>query len=162
MRIIGIDPGVATTGWAIVDFNGQIGSEIQVVKYGVISTPKTDSLSKRLAEIKVDIDALIAKYKPELAGIESLLFYNNAKTAIAVGEARGVVLLAFEEAGLPIIDVTPPQVKNSISGYGKADKKQVQANVQLICGMDELPTPDDAADAIAIAITVNAMRNIGI
>lgn len=160
MRVIGIDPGVATTGWAIVDFNGQIGNEIEVVKYGVISTPKLDSLSKRLAEIKKDLDELIKTYKPELSGIEKLIFYNNAKTAIAVGEARGVILLALEEAGIAILECTPPQVKNSVTGYGKAEKKQVQENIKLICGLDEIPKPDDAADAIAIAITVNAMRNI--
>lgn len=158
MRVLGIDPGVATTGWAIVDFDGEVGQKLKVQKYGVILTPKEDSLSQRLVEIKADLDSLIEKYKPDMAGIESLLFYNNAKTAISVGEARGVILLCLQLANVPILECTPPQVKNSVTGYGKADKKQIQENVKLICGLAEIPKPDDAADAIAIAITVNTMR----
>jgi len=105
-----------------------------------------------LVEIYDDMNSLIKRFKPEYAGVETLLFTNNAKTAMSVGEARGVVLLALEKNNIPIKEFTPPQVKNSITGYGKADKKQVQENVKMLCELEEIPKPDDAADAIAIAI----------
>ncbi len=150
MRILGIDPGLAITGWSIVDFdeNGQPNA----VDYGAILTEKGLSVSQRLKEIHIDIRKILVKYKPDMCGIETLLFYNNAKTAIVVGEARGVVLLAIEESNLPIHEFTPLQVKSSISGYGKANKKQVQENVRIICKLEEIPQPDDVADAIAVAI----------
>lgn len=153
MIILGIDPGVATTGWAIVDFDKD--GNPKPIDYGVISTSKKLSLSERLCEIYKDISELVEKYKPEYGGVETLLFSKNVKTAIAVGEARGVVLLVFEQNNIPIKDVNPMQVKNCISGYGKADKKQVQENVKMICNLEEIPKPDDAADAIAIAITTD-------
>ncbi len=105
---------------------------------------------------------LIKKYKPRYAGMETLLFNNNQKTAMAVGQARGVVLLALEQYGISVKEMTPPQVKNSITGYGRAKKRQVQEAVKRICHMDEIPKPDDAADAIAIAITAEVLvsRNI--
>jgi crossover junction endodeoxyribonuclease RuvC len=153
MIILGIDPGVATTGWAVVDFDKD--GNPKPVDYGVISTSKKLSLSERLCEIYKDISELVKKYKPDYGGIETLLFSRNVKTAIAVGEARGVVLLVFEQNNVPIKDVNPMQVKNCISGYGRADKKQVQENVKMICNLEEIPKPDDAADAIAIAITTD-------
>lgn len=153
MIILGIDPGVATTGWAIVDFDKD--GNPKPIDYGVISTSKKLSLSERLCEIYKDISELVKKYKPEYGGVETLLFSRNVKTAIAVGEARGVVLLVFEQNSIPIKDVNPMQVKSCISGYGKADKKQVQENVKMICNLEEIPKPDDAADAIAIAITTD-------
>ncbi|MDD4382415.1 MAG: crossover junction endodeoxyribonuclease RuvC [Candidatus Dojkabacteria bacterium] len=153
MIILGIDPGVATTGWAIVDFDKD--GNPKPIDYGVVSTSKKLSLSERLCEIYKDISELVEKYKPEYGGVETLLFSKNVKTAIAVGEARGVVLLVFEQNNIPIKDVNPMQVKNCISGYGKADKKQVQENVKMICNLEEIPKPDDAADAIAIAITTD-------
>lgn len=160
LRIIGIDPGLATTGWAIVDFDGS--SNPNVIDYGCITTKKGLTISQRLKEIHDDLNKLIEKYNPEYAGIETLLFYNNQKTAIAVGEARGVVLLVLEQKGVPIKEMTPLQVKNSITGYGQAKKKQVQEAVKILCGMEELPKPDDAADAIAIAMAaeVRVSRNI--
>jgi crossover junction endodeoxyribonuclease RuvC len=150
MRILGIDPGLATTGWAIVDFED---NDINVVDFGVISTQKGRENPNRLAEIYDDLTQIINNFKPECAGVESLLFNNNAKTAMAVGEARGVVLLAIEKGSIPVYSFTPPQIKNSITGSGRADKKQVQENVMRICALPELPKPDDAADAIAVAIT---------
>jgi len=156
LRVIGIDPGVATTGWAIVDFAHQ---EVKVIDFGVISTEKDIPLSKRLKEIEEDLVELVQKYKPTLAGVEKLLFCKNAKTAIAVGESRGVVLLVLEREEQEIYEFSPLQVKNIISGYGKAEKLQVQKNVQRLAGLEQLPTPDDAADAIAIAVcTYEASR----
>ncbi len=149
MRIIGIDPGVATTGWSIVDFEN---NKIDVVDFGVISTSKENTQQERLVEIFNDLNEIIKKYKPIKAGIELLLFNNNAKTAMTVGEARGVVLLCLKQHDLPTTQLTPPQVKSSVTGNGRADKRQVQENVKRICNLKELPKPDDAADAIAVAI----------
>lgn len=154
MRILGIDPGIATTGWAIIDFKDGNPSPVD---YGAILTSKELSVSERLVEIYADIQELITKYTPEYAGVETLLFCNNAKTAIAVGEARGVVLLVLEQNNIPIKEFTPLQVKSAITGYGKADKKQVQENVKLICNLDTIPKPDDAADALAIAIATEIL-----
>lgn len=150
MKILGIDPGLATTGWAVLDFDTD--SNPTIVDYGCILTEKGLTVSQRLSEIYDDLNELIKVHNPDYAGIETLLFCNNAKTAIAVGEARGVILLSLEKHAIPIREFTPLQVKNSITGYGKADKKQVQENVRIICGLKEIPKPDDAADAIAIAI----------
>ncbi|NLZ24602.1 crossover junction endodeoxyribonuclease RuvC [Candidatus Dojkabacteria bacterium] len=150
MRILGIDPGLATTGWAIVDFDKECNPI--VVDYGAIITPKGVPVPQRLLEIYSDLEELIEKYKPELAGVETLIFYKNVKTAMSVGEARGVILLVLEKSGIPVKEHTPLQVKSAVTGYGRADKRQVQKNVQMLCNLDELPKPDDAADAIAIAL----------
>lgn len=153
MIILGIDPGVATTGWAVVDFDKD--GNPKPIDYGVISTSKEHSLSERLCEIYTDITKLVKKHKPDYGGVETLLFSRNVKTAIAVGEARGVILLVFEQNNVPIKELNPMQVKSCIAGYGKADKKQVQENVKMVCRLKEIPKPDDAADAIAIAITTD-------
>lgn len=160
LRIIGIDPGLATTGWSIIDFDKN--SEPTLIDYGCITTPKGLSVQNRLVEIYDDMLELIKKYKPRYAGMETLLFNNNQKTAMAVGQARGVVLLALEQHEIPVKEMTPPQVKNSIAGYGRANKRQVQEAVKMTCHLDEIPKPDDAADAIAIAITAEVLvsRNI--
>lgn len=150
MRILGIDPGLAITGWSIVDFDKK--GTIDLIDYGAIYTEKGVDLQDRLKDIYSDMHELLDSFKPDSCGMETLLFCNNAKTAIAVGEARGVVLLTVSEYSLPLYEFTPLQVKNSITGYGKADKKQVQENVKMICNLDEIPKPDDAADAIAVAI----------
>ncbi len=153
MRIIGIDPGVATTGWAVIDFQGR--DIIDVVDYGIIETAKGLKPEQRLGEIYSDLNEILDKFKPEVAGVETLIFCNNAKTVMQVGEARGVVLLILEHYSIDIYSFTPLQVKSSISGYGKAEKKQVQENVKRICNLTDIPKPDDAADAIAIAICCN-------
>ncbi len=150
MRILGIDPGLAITGWSIVDFNSD--GKPEVIDYGAILTEKGLTVSERLSEIYKDMLEILKEFKPEYCGIETLLFYNNAKTAIVVGEARGVVLLALQTELIPIHEFTPLQVKSSITGYGKANKKQVQENVKVLCNLDHLPQPDDAADAIAVAV----------
>lgn len=155
MRILGIDPGVATTGWAIVDFDEN--SKPYPMDYGAIITSKELTTSERLVEIYSDLNELIDKFKPEYAGVETLLFYNNAKTAITVGEARGIVLLTLQQHDIPLTEFTPLQVKDSITGYGKANKKQVQESVKLLCELDNIPQPDDAADALAIAITTEVV-----
>lgn len=150
MRILGIDPGIAITGWSIVDFNKD-GKGIPV-DYGAITTLKGLSVGERISELYTDLNQIVNEFKPECCGLETLLFYNNAKTAIVVGEARGVVLLVLEQNSIPVYEITPLQVKSSISGYGKATKLQVQENVKMIFGLDDIPKPDDVADALAISI----------
>lgn len=152
MRILGIDPGVATIGWAIIEIESTHQDNVKIVDYGVITTEKHLSLSERLVEIEEDLQSIIKKYSPEYAGVESLLFCTNLKTAISVGEARGVVLLVLQKNALSFKEISPLQMKSVITGYGKADKEQVQKNVMRICGLNTKPTPDDAADAIALAI----------
>ena len=153
MRIVGIDPGLATTGWAVVDFEGR--EILEVVDYGIVETKKGLDRGIRLGEIYSDLCEIFEEFKPEVAGVELLIFCNNAKTAMKVGEARGVALLALHTCGIETYDYTPLQVKSSICGYGQADKKQVQENVQRMCSLSSLPEPDDAADAIALAICCN-------
>ncbi|KUK76291.1 MAG: Holliday junction resolvase [candidate division WS6 bacterium 34_10] len=155
MRILGIDPGLAIVGWAIVDFDRDLNPT--PVDYGAIITDKGLDVSTRLKEIYEDMHEIVEKFEPEACGVETLLFYNNAKTAITVGEARGVVLLVLEEHGLPMHDFTPLQVKDAVTGYGKADKKQVQENVKRFCKLESIPKPDDAADALAVAIATSRL-----
>lgn len=155
MRILGIDPGLAIVGWAIVDFDKDLNPT--PVDYGAIITDKGLDVSTRLKEIYDDMHEIVDKFDPEVCGVETLLFYNNAKTAISVGEARGVVLLVLEESSLPIYDFTPLQVKDAVTGYGKADKKQVQENVKRFCKLESIPKPDDAADALAVAIATSRL-----
>lgn len=150
MRILGIDPGIATTGWAVVDFDDS-GNTLPA-DYGAIFTPKQASVGERLLELYHDLKEIVEKFEPDYCGLETLLFYNNAKTAIVVGEARGVALLVLEELGIPVHEFTPLQVKSSISGYGKADKRQVGENVKMLLSLDEIPKPDDVSDALAISI----------
>lgn len=155
MRILGIDPGLATVGWAIIDFDKDL--KPKAIDYGSILTDKNLNKSTRLKEIYDDLFSIIDKFKPDLCGVETLLFYNNAKTAISVGEARGVILLALEVSGLEALHFTPLQVKDAVTGYGKADKMQVQENVKRFCNLDTIPKPDDAADALAVAIATSRL-----
>ena len=153
MCILGIDPGLATTGWAVVDFNNDL--DPNVIDYGAVTTPKGCTVSERLVEIYDDISELVEKFKPDLAGIETLIFCKNITSAMSVGEARGVVRLVLEKSNIPIREFTPLQIKDAVTGYGKADKKQVQENVKMLCGLEDIPKPDDAADAIAVAIAAS-------
>lgn len=157
MRILGIDPGLATTGWAVVDFKD---GKPFALDYGAIVTEKGLQVGERLLEISTDLKEIIKKFKPAYCGLETLLFYNNAKTAIVVGEARGVILLVLQESNIPVYEFTPLQVKSSISGYGKATKLQVGENVKALFNLDELPTPDDASDALAISMACFDKMNI--
>jgi crossover junction endodeoxyribonuclease RuvC len=150
MTILGIDPGTATTGFGIIKTVDK--TNFEVVDFGIITTSKKDTDSERLFQISNDVNALIKKYKPEVMGIEKLFFSTNQKTGIAVAESRGIILLSAQQKRIPIMEFTPLQVKNRICGYGKADKKQVQFIVQQTFKLKKLPKPDDAADALAIAL----------
>ena len=159
MIILGIDPGTATTGYAIIKKqkssgkgNGADNADFQILDFGVISTAKTLSDAKRLVILQTDLQKILKKFKPDLAGVEKLYFENNAKTAMNVSQARGVVIFTLEKNKLPLREFTPLQVKSTICGYGNADKKQVQFMVQKSFALKNLPKPDDAADALAIAL----------
>ena len=158
LRILGIDPGTATTGWAVVEENPpslklqRTGKNPHIVACGCINTSKTKSDAQRLVEIGRDIETLVKKYKPNEAAIEALFFFSNQKTAITVAQARGVVLYELGKHKLPTESYTPLQVKQALTGYGRADKKQIQLMVKNILKLKCVPKPDDAADAVAIAI----------
>ena len=149
MRIIGIDPGVATIGFGIVDYQNNLFS---LVKCGVITTPAHTSLSSRLSRIYSDLTELLQMFKPDAGSIEELFFTNNITTGIPVAHGRGVILLACEHAGIPVYEYTPLQVKQAVTGYGRAEKSQVMEMVRRICSLNTIPKPDDAADAVAMAI----------
>ena len=148
---LGIDPGTATTGYGLVRL-AQDGSLIPV-KYGVILTPKDASAPVRLVMLYDQLRDLLAEYKPETAAVEKLFFARNVTTAMAVGQARGVVMLSLQQAGIEPFEYTPKEVKQAVAGYGGADKRQVQEMVRALLQLDSIPKPDDAADALAIAIT---------
>jgi crossover junction endodeoxyribonuclease RuvC len=149
MIILGIDPGTATTGFGIIE---QSKNQSKLVDFGVISTDKKLSDAERLTILADDLQSLIKKFKPEAVGVEKLFLTTNQKTVMTVSQARGVVLLIAQKNKLPIFEFTPLQVKNFICGYGKADKKQVQYVVQKTFKLKSPPKPDDAADALAIAL----------
>ena len=151
MIVLGIDPGIATTGYGVVreEANGQYTA----LAYGVLLTPKTDSLPERLLSLRHQLIALINEWRPTESSVEALFFATNLKTAMIVGQARGVILVTLHEAGLPIGEYTPLQVKQAVSGYGQADKQQMQSMVKMLFSLEKLPKPDDAADALAIAFT---------
>ena len=148
---IGIDPGTATTGYGLVRL-AQDGSLV-AVKYGVIITPKDASAPARLEMIYDQLSDIIRQFNPETAAVEKLFFARNVTTGIAVGQARGVVMLALQKAGIETFEYTPKEVKNAVVGYGSAEKRQVQEMVRALLQLDSIPRPDDAADALAIAIT---------
>ena len=149
MRILGIDPGLATIGWGVIETNGFKHSS---VGHGHIQTPNKFPVEKRLAMIYEDIATIIQKYSPEAVAIEELFFNTNITTGIKVAEARGVIILCAEHNKLPIFEYTPLQVKQSVVGYGRADKKQVISMVTMLLALPSPPKPDDTADALAIAI----------
>ncbi|MEI6266348.1 MAG: crossover junction endodeoxyribonuclease RuvC [bacterium] len=155
MIILGVDPGTATTGYGIIE---EKAGKIKLVDYGVIITEPKQPLEARLEIIYDQLGDIIDEYDPEEIAVEELFFSTNVKTAMAVGQARGVILLAAKKSGALISEYTPNQVKNGICGYGGADKKQVQKMVQMILKLDEIPQPDDAADALAIAICHSSSR----
>lgn len=147
--ILGIDPGIADTGYGFIRVDG---SRLECLAYGSIKTPAKEELPQRLQTLHKELSVLIKKYKPEKAAVEQLFFNKNVRTALIVGQARGVVLLTISLSNVPIIDFTPGQVKQAVSAYGQASKLQVQKMVKLILSLKELPQPDDAADALAVAI----------
>jgi len=149
MLVLGIDPGTAITGYGLVR---EEESELALVTCGVIRTPAGQPLPERLRQIYAALRELIAQYRPASVAVEEIFFSNNARTAFAVGQARGVCLLAAVEAGLDVAEYTPTEVKQAINGYGRATKDQVQQMVRMLLALDDIPRPDDAADAVAIAI----------
>lgn len=155
MKILGIDPGTATTGYGVIEVDKD---SIEMVEYGCIRTEKKHSDSERLSEIYDDLNKIIKKHKPKIVAVESVFFYSNVKTAITVAQSRGVVLLAAKQNKKQILEFTPLQVKNSLTGYGKADKKQVQYMVKKLLSLKKTPKPDDAADALAVAITASGSK----
>ena len=157
MRILGIDPGTAIVGYSIVDYKE---NKINLIKYGCVFTDKNLPMEDRLLQIFNELEEIIDFYAPQFMAVEELFFFKNNKTVISVGQARGVIILAGKKNNLQIESYTPLQVKMGITGYGKADKKQVQLMVQKILTLEEIPKPDDAADAIAVAIThINSLTN---
>jgi crossover junction endodeoxyribonuclease RuvC len=149
MLVLGIDPGTAITGWGIVE---QDGDSLALVDYGTVTTAQGAPLTERLQVIYRELSQILSTHRPDVVAVEKLFFSKNVRTALVVGHARGVVLLAIADAGLPLHEYTPLEVKQSVSGYGRASKEQVQKLVQILLGLDFIPEPDDAADAIAVAI----------
>lgn len=150
MIILGLDPGTATTGYGVIEM---VGNQTKYVAHGCITTPANTPLPDRLLSIAQELRLLIAQYSPSMVGIEELFFYKNVSTAITVAQARGVLVQVAAEAGLFVHGYTPTQVKQALTSYGQADKKQMQKMITLVLGLDTIPTPDDAADALAIAVT---------
>ena len=147
MKILGIDPGTATTGYGVIS-----APSLKLIEFGCIKTSKTNSLPERLEEIYKDLTKLIEKHHPRIIAVESLYFYNNVKTAIAVAQARGVVLLCARQKKISIREFTPLEVKSNLTNYGRASKKQIQYMVKTLLNLKTIPKPDDAADALALAI----------
>lgn len=149
MRILGIDPGVATIGFGLIEADR---ANVRLLQYGVITTPAGLPLSNRLYQISQDMSQLLEQFKPQEVAVEELFFSKNITTGIAVAHGRGVILLEAERAGIPAYEYTPMQVKQAVAGYGGASKRQVMLMTQRLLKMKSVPRPDDAADALAIAI----------
>jgi len=155
MKVLGIDPGTATTGYGVIE--NKKGT-ISLIEYGCITTSPHLQLAERLAEIHQDLTRLIQRYRPRLLAVESVFFYKNIKTAIAVAQARGIVLLCANQSKVKLVEFTPLEVKRALTNYGRADKRQIQSMVARLLELETIPKPDDAADALAIAICA-AYRN---
>ncbi|OGY41462.1 MAG: crossover junction endodeoxyribonuclease RuvC [Candidatus Buchananbacteria bacterium RBG_13_36_9] len=156
LTILGIDPGVASTGYAFIKETAQ---KIEILDYGVISTSAKQPFSERLKYIHQALNKLIKKFRPDVIAVEQLFFCKNVKTALNVGQARGVILLTAILSKLPLYEFTPLQVKQSVCGYGKAEKCQIQQMVKVLLKLPNIPKPDDAADALAIALTYLQSKN---
>lgn len=153
MRILGIDPGTAITGYGVIDKQGRNST---YVAHGCITTHKDIPKEKRLLSLEKQLIMVFKEYKPDVVAVESLFFFKNLKTAMPVSEARGVILLTIGRYKTPLYEFSPPQVKMAVVGYGNAEKKQVQKMVQLHLKLESIPGPDDAADALAVALTCSA------
>ncbi len=158
MKILGIDPGTATTGFGVIE---KQGGKVTFIDAGVILTPADQPMPERLSEIYNGLNELLDEYRPDCMAVELLYFASNVTTAITVGQARGVVLLAAAEHAVAVAEYTPLQVKQAITGYGRATKKQMQEMVKMMLGLSGIPKPDDAADGLAIAIT-HANQLVGV
>jgi crossover junction endodeoxyribonuclease RuvC len=157
MKILGIDPGTATVGWGVIEITG---GKATPVAHGHISTNKDLAPEKRLAEIARDLEAIIKQYQPEEAAVEELFFFKNQKTIISVAQARGVILLTLENLCVNIFGYTPLEVKQALTNYGRADKSQVQLMVKALLKLPAIPTPDDTADALALALCHASRRKM--
>ncbi|MCM1544287.1 MAG: crossover junction endodeoxyribonuclease RuvC [Ruminococcus sp.] len=149
MIILGIDPGYAIVGFGVIDYRS---NHFKVVDYGAITTPAGMPFNRRLEIIYDDLTAIIEKHKPEAMSVEKVFYNNNAKTVIDVSQARGVIMLAAQKNKVPVFEYTPLQVKQSVVGYGRAEKKQIQEMTKRILALEKVPKPDDTADALAMAI----------
>jgi crossover junction endodeoxyribonuclease RuvC len=158
MRIIGIDPGTGILGFGVIDVLAS--DELRLVDAGVIRTPVHEQTAVRLKTIYDELSNIIADNKPEVMSVEKLFFAKNVTTAMTVSQARGVILLCAEQAGLKIYEYTPLQIKQSLTGYGRAEKKQIQEMVKVVLKLKEVPKPDDCADALAAAITHTMMPEV--
>jgi crossover junction endodeoxyribonuclease RuvC len=150
MRVLGIDPGIGRLGWGIIEKNKSV---VTAISYGCIETPAGESIEKRLFTLYGEITKILKEFKPESFAVEELFFNTNAKTAFAVGQARGVVLLCGAQYNLEAAVYTPLQVKMALTGYGRAEKSQIGQMVKILLKLDKIPKPDDTADALAIALT---------
>lgn len=149
VRCLGFDPGFAITGYGVID---RIDNKSMWVDHGVVRTPEKMPHHERLLLLAKDVRQLLVTYKPTLVGVETLIFARNTTTALQVAEARGVLLLLIAETGLPLLELTPLQVKQALTSYGRADKSQMQYMVKQVLSLKEIPQPDDAADALAVAL----------
>ena len=149
MIVLGVDPGTAVTGYGVVE---RIDGRLRAVDFGTLETPAAHELPQRLLAIHQGLEALIESHQPDLVAVERLFFNRNVQSAFAVGQARGAVLLTAAQHGLPVFEYGPHEVKMAVTGHGRAGKDQVQRMVQIVLGMASLPRPDDAADALAVAI----------
>jgi len=150
MLVLGLDPGLATTGYGIV--RESASGELSAVEYGTIVTSARQALPQRLLELDRQLGRLIVTHQPDVVAVEQMFFGRNVTTALVVGQARGVAILNAARAGLPVFEYKPVEVKQAITGYGNAGKTQVQEMVRMLLNLDRVPRPDDAADAIAVAI----------
>lgn len=149
MIIIGIDPGYAIVGVGVIEYKG---NKFRILEYSAITTHSSMAQSLRLKKIYEEINIFLNKYKPDAVAMEELFFNTNAKTAIMVAQARGVLLVSAVNMGIPVYEYTPLQIKQAVTGYGRADKQQVQSMVKMLLNLQQIPKPDDAADALAVAI----------
>lgn len=149
MRILGVDPGIAIVGFGLIEADR---GRTQLLNYGAITTPAGLPLARRLVQIEQDTEALIAQLKPDAIAVEELFFSNNITTGIAVAHGRGIILCTAEKSGVPLYEYTPMQVKQAITGYGKAVKKQIQEMTRMMLHLESIPKPDDTADALGMAI----------
>lgn len=159
MKILGIDPGMAIVGYSVIDFDG---CNIALLNSGSIKTSKNNTESQRLLEIFEDMTTIVERYKPDIASIEKLFFFKNQKTVMPVAAARGVIMMALERCEIPIAEYTPMEVKQTLTGYGRADKKEVEQMVKIALNCNTLPCLDDTVDAMAIAICHTRNHNCDI
>jgi len=159
MKILGIDPGTAKLGYGLIDYN-DTNKKVKMLKYGCLTTPSGMPAANRLHQLYRELCAIIKKEKPDKMAVEELFFFKNLKTAIKVAEARGVILLAGRENKIEISEHTPLEVKQAVVGYGRADKSQIQKMVKVLLCLDKIPQPDDAADALAVALTSAYTKNL--